>query len=266
MGLLKKWRKKRKLRYIPAELIYAHLYETLKSFYKDICVSIKVSKKKYPRKEIIPPAKKLIYRSHYRPKQKLVPDAKKLIYRSHYWGLYDATYKVILFGDLGVKRTQLTQRFLSNLFRSDTMMTIGIDFEVKSLEIDDKRIKLQVWDIGGEDRFRFLLSTYVRGTNGAIFIYDAANYSSLAHIDDWLLVVRKEMKSEQDAFPIIVVGIIPEIEEERRISGEEGIEIAKSRGVDGFAECNPRTGENVEETFEALTRLMLARSGISVSI
>ncbi|MFX1574261.1 MAG: GTP-binding protein [Promethearchaeota archaeon] len=266
MGLLKKRRKKRKLRYIPAEFIYEHLYNSLKSFYEDICVSIKVIKRKYPKKEIVPPAKKLIYRSHYLPKQEVVPDAKKLIYRSHYWGHYDATYKVILFGDPGVERTNLTHRFLTNLFRSDSKMRIGIDFEVKSLDVDDKRIKLQVWDFGGEERFRFLLSTYVRGANGAIFIYDAAKYSSLIHIDDWLFVVRKEMKSEQDAFPIIVVGIIPELEEERLISGEVGIKIAKSRGVDGFAECNPRTGANVEETFEALTRLMLARSGISVSI
>jgi len=259
MGLLKKWRKKRKLRYIPAEFIYEHLYETLKSFYEDMRVSFKVTKIKYPKKEKIPFAKKLIYRSHYQPKEDLVSHAKKLNYRSHYWGFYDATYKIILFGDLGVKRKQLTQKFLTNLFRSDTRMTIGVDFEVKNLEIDDKRIKLQVWDFGGEERFRFLLSTYVQGANGAVFIYDAADYSSLAHIDDWLMVIRREIR-QAEIFPIIILGIIPELEEERQISGEEGIKIAKSRGVDGFAECNPITGENVEETFEALTRLMLAKS------
>ena len=144
-------------------------------------------------------------------------------------------------------------------------MTIGVDFEIKSLEIDDKKVKLQIWDFGGEERFRFLLPTYVRGANGALFIYDAANYSSLAHIDDWLMVIRKEIR-EEDIFPIIVVGILSELDEERQISAEEGIKIAKSSGVDGFAECSPRTGENVEETFEALTRLMLTKSGISVSI
>ena len=140
-------------------------------------------------------------------------------------------------------------------------MTIGVDFEVKSLKVYDKRIKLQIWDFGGEERFRFLLPTYVRGANGALFIYDVNNFSSLVHIDDWLMVIRKE-KRQEDIFPIIVVGIVPELDEERQISAEEGIKIAKSRGVDGFAECSQRTGENVEETFEALTRLMLANSGI----
>jgi Ras-related protein Rab-6A len=134
------------------------------------------------------------------------------------------------------------------------------DFEVKRLYINDKKIKLQIWDFGGEERFRFLLPTYVRGANGALFIYNAGNFGSLIHIDDWLLVLRKEIKSEQDTFPILVVGIVPEFDEDRQVSGEEGIKIAKLKGVDGFVECSPITGENVEETFDALTRLMLAKS------
>ncbi|GAG87917.1 unnamed protein product, partial [marine sediment metagenome] len=222
-------------------------------FNEDIPGSIKISKKKYPKKEKVPIAKKLI-----KKKPRVIKD---IVYRSHYGGFYDATYKVVLLGDPGVEKTQLFQRFLTNLFKSDSKMTIGVDFEVKSLKVYDKRIKLQVWDFGGEERFRFLLPTYVRGANGALFIYDVNNFSSLVHIDDWLMVIRKEIRQE-DIFPILVVGIVPEFEEERQISAEEGIKIAKSRGVDGFAECSPRTGENVEETFEALTRLMLANSGI----
>jgi len=254
MGLLSKWRKKRELRYIPSELIYEPLYKTLKSFNEDIPRSIKISKKESPKKEKVPIAKKLI-----KKKTRVIKD---IFYRSHYGGFYDATYKIVLFGDPGVEKTQLTERFLTNLFKSDTKMTVGVDFEVKSLEVADKRIKLQIWDLGGEERFRFLFPTYVRGANGALFIYDVTNSSSLAHIDDWLLVIRREIKSEKDTFPIIVVGIVPEFEEERQIPAEEGINIAKSRGVDGFAECSPITGENIEETFEALTRIMLARSRI----
>jgi len=176
--------------------------------------------------------------------------------------MYDATYKVVIFGDAGCGKTTLTQRFLTNLFKSDTKMTIGVDFEVKSLEVDGKKIKLQIWDFGGEERFRFLLPTYVRGANGALFMYDVTNYSSLAHIDDWLLVVRKEIKTEQDLFPIIVVGGKADLLDEREVTGTEGINIAKSRGVDGFIECSSKSGENVEETFDALTRLMMQRSNI----
>ncbi len=174
--------------------------------------------------------------------------------------MYDATYKVVIFGDAGCGKTTLTQRFLTNLFKSDTKMTIGVDFEVKSLEINGKKIKLQIWDFGGEERFRFLLPTYVRGANGALFMFDVTNYSSLAHIDDWLLVVRKEIKSEQDAFPIIAVGGKADLIDNREITGDEGLNIARSRGVDGFIECSSKTGENVEVTFDALTKLMMQRS------
>ena len=66
--------------------------------------------------------------------------------------MYDATFKVIIFGDAGCGKTTLAQRFLTNLFKSDSKMTIGIDFEVKSLEVEEKKVKLQIWDFGGEER------------------------------------------------------------------------------------------------------------------
>ena len=170
--------------------------------------------------------------------------------------MYDATFKIVIFGDAGCGKTTLTQRFLTNLFVSDSKMTIGVDFEGKSLNVDDNKIKLQIWDFGGEERFRFLLPTYVRGARGGLFMYDITNYSSIAHIDDWLTVIRKEIKAE-DEFPIIVVGGKADLTEYREVSAEDGIKIAKSRGVDGFIECSSKSGENVEESFEALTRIMI---------
>jgi len=173
--------------------------------------------------------------------------------------MYDATFKIIIFGDAGCGKTTLTQRFLTNLFVSDSKMTIGVDFEVKSLEVDKQKVKLQIWDFGGEERFRFLLPTYVRGARGGLFLFDITNYSSIAHIDDWLSVIRKEIRAE-DVFPIIVVGGKADLAENREISAEEGIKIAKSRNVDGFIETSSKTGENVEKAFEALTSLMLNNS------
>ena len=170
--------------------------------------------------------------------------------------MYDATFKIIIFGDAGCGKTTLTQRFLTNLFVSDQTMTIGVDFEVKSLTVDEQKVKLQIWDFGGEERFRFLLPTYVRGARGGLFLYDITNFSSIAHIDDWLSVIRKEIRAE-DTFPIIAVGGKADLVESREVSSEEGIKIAKSRNVNGFIETSSKSGENVEKTFEALTRLML---------
>ena len=170
--------------------------------------------------------------------------------------MYNATFKIIIFGDANVGKESITSKFLTNLFLSDQTMTIGVDFETKSLSVDGQKVKLQVWIFGGEERFRFLLPTYVKQARGGIFVYDITNYSSIAHIDDWLNIIRKEIRAE-DIFPIIVVGNKADLVEEREVSSAEGISIAKSRNVNGFIEISTKTGENVEKTFKALTRLML---------
>lgn len=257
MELFRRWRKKRRLRYIPSRYIYESFHRTFNNFTDDPDFKKKVVKKSITKKPEEP--KDLVYKSHTSI-IKQIRIKSKTHYRPHYGRFYDATFKVILFGDSNAGKEQLVQRFLTNLFKSDIKMTIGVDFEVKSLVVADKKIKLHIWDVGGEERFRFLLPTYVRGANGALFIYDVSNSSTLAHIDDWFLVAKREIKSEREEFPILVVGVFSKLEEERQVPAEEGITIAKSKGADGFAECSPITGENVEEIFEALASLMLTRA------
>lgn len=163
-----------------------------------------------------------------------------------------------MFGDAGCGKTTLTQRYLTNVFKSDSRMTIGVEFEVKALEVAGKKVKLQIWDFGGEERFRFLLPTYVKGANAGIFLYDVTNYSSLGHIDDWLLVVNKEVSYK---IPILVVGGKADLDD-REVTAEEGINVAKSRGTEGFVECSAKSGENVAIVFEAITQLMLQKAGL----
>ncbi|TFF84132.1 MAG: GTP-binding protein [Promethearchaeota archaeon] len=169
--------------------------------------------------------------------------------------MYDAIFKVIIFGDAGSGKTTLLRRYVTDLFISDTQMTIGVDFEIKTIVIDGKTIKLQIWDFGGEERFRFLLPKYIRGASGGIFMYDITNYSSLAHVDDWLSVVEEV----EEEFPIILIGGKSDLVQERRVSKEEGIKIAKSRKLNTLIECSSKTGENIELIFNTIAKLMLNR-------
>ncbi|MBY9008719.1 MAG: GTP-binding protein [Candidatus Lokiarchaeota archaeon] len=174
--------------------------------------------------------------------------------------MYDATYKIIVFGDVGVgKTTLLNLTKTEQIFDSDSSMTIGVDFEKKDLIVDEKKVKLQIWHYGGGERFRFLLPTYVKGASGGLFMYDITNYFSLAHIDDWLSMVKKETSS---LIPIVAVGCKGDLTDKREITAKEGINISKSRDIDAFIECSSKTGENVEEVFKTLTRLMLQRDNI----
>jgi len=179
--------------------------------------------------------------------------------------LYQATFKIVIFGDAGTGKTTLTHRFLTNVFVSDSKMTIGVDFQIKTLNVEKKKVKLQIWDFGGEERFRFLLPTYVRGANGGIFLYDITNEASLLHIDDWLEVIKNQQAKSPNnfsPFPILVVGSKLDLEDEREVKSSDALKIVKKRGLDGFLETSSKTGTNVEETFQMLTRLMLQNSNL----
>jgi len=171
--------------------------------------------------------------------------------------LYDDTIKIIVIGDEGVENTSLIIKFISGFFIDDLKLTIGVDFYSKTTNVNEKKVKLQIWDFGGEERFRFLLHQYYKGARGGLFVFDIADSSSIAHIDDWLSEIRKEIRTE-DKFPIMLVGILPDEKSERQVSAEEGKKIANSRNLSGYIECNLKTGENVEKVFDELIRLILA--------
>ena len=176
--------------------------------------------------------------------------------------MYDANFKIVLFGDETEAKKILTQKFMINLFSSSQADALGVDFEVKTLSVDEFKIKLQVWDISGERRFRDLLPNYISHARGGLFVYDVAEKSSLTNIDFWLSLVKKELKKEE-IFPIIAVGIVPESVNQRQITSEEGKIIADLHGLDGFVECDIKSGNNIEKMFETLSKLMLERSPLS---
>ena len=166
----------------------------------------------------------------------------------------DFTFKIVIFGDSQTGKTTLTHRFLTNLFKEDIQMTLGVDFLLKSIEMNGENVKLQIWDFAGEERFRFLFPSYIRGANGAIFMFDITNYGSLAHVDDWFEIVEKELEYD---LPIIFIGGKTDLMHLKEISTRKAMEVAKSKNADGYIECSSKTGENVHKIFELLTRLIL---------
>jgi small GTP-binding protein len=171
--------------------------------------------------------------------------------------MYDAIFKVVIFGDAGCGKTTLTKRFMTNLFIPGSHMTIGVDFETKILKVDETRVKLMMWDFGGELRFRFIFPNYICGAMGGILMYDITEYSSFTHISDWVSI----MNGAKDRIPLVLVGSKLDLDVIREVSFTEGRNTAKEMGFDEFIECSSKTGENVEKSFEILTRMMLKRMG-----
>jgi len=167
---------------------------------------------------------------------------------------FTSTFKIVIFGDSQTGKTTLTHRFLTNLFKQDIAMTLGVDFHLKALEIDGEMIKLQIWDFAGEERFRFLFPSYIRGANGAIFMYDITNYSSLIHVDDWLEIVENEIDYK---LPIVFVGAKTDLIHLKEVSTKKAMRLALKKGADGFIECSSKTGENIHKIFNLLANIIL---------
>jgi len=172
--------------------------------------------------------------------------------------MYEFIFKVVIFGDSGCGKTTLRQRFITNIFESNCYKTIGVDFQTKELNLDGKEVKLMIWDFAGEERFRFIFPQYIYGAMGGIIMYDISDYSSFSHIKEWLSVINETNQK----FPIILIGGKSDLEDFRKIPQREGQKAAKSLDLNDFIECSSKNGENVKESFELLTGIMLNRMEI----
>jgi len=168
-------------------------------------------------------------------------------------------YKMCIFGDGGVGKTTLVNRYISGKFSEDFKMTIGVDFYTKTTEIEGIKVQLQIWDFGGEHQFKNLLPNYIIGASGGIYIYDISRFSSLTNLDEWLRVLKKAPKEGDEYMPILLVAskLDLELEGKRVIEKEFAREYGKKRNLFNFIECSSKTGENIENVFNTITNKML---------
>ncbi len=161
-----------------------------------------------------------------------------------------------MLGDASVGKTSFTKRFCYNLFNPSERLTIGVDFHVKTIDLHNKKIKLQIWDVGGEERFRFLLPTYCLGANAAFLLYDVTRSQTLDNITEWTNIVRQK----SGPIPIMLVGSKIDLgDAQREVLREYGIQVAEKHNMDSFGEISSKTAQNVDKTFEVLTELTLEK-------
>jgi len=166
-------------------------------------------------------------------------------------------FKLAIFGSGGVGKTTLIRRFVTKIFEKDIKMTIGADFSVKNITLENRPITLRIWDFAGEERFRVLLPAFAKGADGGIFMFDLTRYSSIKDIEDWLSIFEYFISNKTVKIPIIMVGGKADLEEKRSVKAEEAIELSNKYGLKGYFECSSKTGEKVEEIFKYLTQKMI---------
>ncbi|KAI0242783.1 Ras-related protein Rab-35 [Lamellibrachia satsuma] len=165
---------------------------------------------------------------------------------------YDHLFKLLIIGDSGVGKSSLLLRFSDNTFSGTYITTIGVDFKIRTVDVDGEKVKLQIWDTAGQERFRTITSTYYRGTHGVIVVYDVSSGESFANVKRWL----HEIDQNCEVANRILVGNKDDDPERKVVLTEDAQKFADQMGIQLF-ETSAKENINVEEMFHTITRLVL---------
>ncbi|MHA2007935.1 MAG: Rab family GTPase [Promethearchaeota archaeon] len=166
-------------------------------------------------------------------------------------------YKIVIAGAKNVGKSSLIARYCDNIFNENTKETIGVAFKRKDIKINEKLlIELNIWDFGGEEKYRILFPAYVNGASAALLLYDTTNKTSIEDIDNWVQIIDDNSKD------IIKVTIATKIDlkDQREISRAEGIKFSKKFNCYGDPiGTSSKTGENVEKAFLFVVKAIMER-------
>ena len=169
---------------------------------------------------------------------------------------YEFIFKVLLLGNSNVGKSSLFLRFVDDIWNDTFVPTIGVDFKIKTFDIDEKRIKMQIWDTAGQERFKNIIASYYRGAHGILLIYDVTDKDSFKNLSNWLIEIEKN--SSKNVLKVLI-GNKTDLEEKRVISYNQAKEFADSYGLK-YIETSAKKNLNVNEAFETLGRELIIAS------
>jgi len=168
---------------------------------------------------------------------------------------YDFLFKLLLIGNSAVGKSSLLLRFSDNIFNESFLPTIGVDFKIRTFDLNNKTVKLQIWDTAGQERFKTITSSYYKGAHGIIMVYDITDKQSFRDIDNWLAEVEKHASENVNK---LLVGNKCDLEQNRQVSFEEGKAYAEQLGIK-FIETSAKNSVNVDNAFFTMANEIKAR-------
>ena len=177
-------------------------------------------------------------------------------------GEYDYIFKLLAIGDSNSGKSALLLKYTDTKWNESFVPTIGVDFvtkiiiynqkyflqKIKNIEIQGKSVKLQIWDTAGEERFKNIISSYYRGASGILLLYNITDRESFESLNSWLIDIEKNASKN---ICKILVGTNCDLEDERKVTYQEGKEFATKNGMK-FIEVSVKNNINVNEAFDIL--------------
>ena len=161
---------------------------------------------------------------------------------------YDYLVKCLVIGDSGTGKSSIMMRFADDIFNSNYISTIGVDFKIRTMEFRNKIVKFQIWDTAGQERFRTLTASYYRGSNAILLCYDISDKNTFNNINMWL----EEIKRYSTGNPLLILcGNKTDLENKREVYKKDAEEYAKTNNM-YFFESSSKNNSNITEIFELI--------------
>lgn len=167
--------------------------------------------------------------------------------------LYDLSFKLIFIGDPSIGKSCLTNRAIKNNFEEYYQATVGFEFLTYNLRIDNKVIKLQIWDTCGQEIYKFLISNFYRNSSLAVLMYAINDKETFNHVDSWLSELKNNASND---IKIFLVANKADLEEDRQILKEEGENYKKLNNLDLFMETSAKTGYNARKVLIEAAKIL----------
>ena len=166
---------------------------------------------------------------------------------------YDLSFKLIFIGDSSVGKSCLTTKAVKNEFEDYYQATVGFEFMTFNLKINDKIIKLQIWDTCGQEIYKSLISNFYRNSSLAVLVYSIDSKESFNHVENWLNDLRSQANED---VRVILIGNKADLESERKVSKEEGEKYKLDNNLDFFMETSAKTGQNARNVLVEASKIL----------
>ena len=173
------------------------------------------------------------------------------------------SYKVLLLGNSCVGKTCILLRFSEDSYTDNYEVTIGLNYRIKTINIDNNPIKMQIWDTSGEEKFKAIAKNFYRGAHGVLLVYDICEKKGFLDVKSWIEQIIEN--TDNDNIVMILCGNKIDKEKERIISKQEGENLAKSYGIP-FFECSAKNNININEMFTTMAQNIFMKVGTRYSI